>query len=101
MRRVLRVGVIVQHERHHERRAHVRRGRVRPGLAQHLELRVDLVPDDAQLRREALHREGLEHVADNIVLDGLLGVLEIVVAAQERDVHRRAHLAHLTRQLDA
>ena len=42
---------------------------------------VDALMDGFQLGGQAVHGERLEHVADDVVLDGLLGVLEIIVAA--------------------
>ena len=71
-------------------------GPAQPGIAG-----VDLLVDGLQLGGQAVHRQRLEHVADDVVLDGLLGILEIVEAAQKGNVHRRADLAHLPRQLDA
>ena len=40
-------------------------------------------------------------IPDDVGLYGLLGVLEVVMPAQEGDVRGRAHLAHLPGQLDA
>ena len=57
--------------------------------------------NDLQLCRKTVHRQGLEHIADDVVLDRLFGVLKIIVAAQKGDVHRRANLTHLPRQLNA
>ncbi len=103
----VRVGEFVQHQRHQEHRAPVlrvgRAGAVRllRSLAEQRELCVDLLVHGAQLGRQALDGQRLEHVADDVVLDGLLGVLKVVVAAQKRDVHGRADLPHLARQLNA
>ena len=57
--------------------------------------------DDFQLGRNAVNGQRLEHIADDVVLDGLLGVLEIVKAAQKGNVHGGADLPHLPGQLDA
>ena len=54
-----------------------------------------------ELRRQAVHGEGFEHIADDIVLDGLFGILKIIIAAQKRDVHGGADFPHLAGQLDA
>ena len=62
---------------------------------------VDLLVDDLQFGGKAVHGQRLEHVADDVVLDGLLGVLEIVKAAEKGDVHGGAYLPHLPGQLDA
>ena len=101
VRVALRVGEVVEHQRHEHGRAQVRAVRARRGLAEHGELRVYLLVDVAQLRAQALHGQGLEHVADDVVLYRLLGVLKVVVAAQEGYVRRGAHLAHLPGELDA
>ena len=55
----------------------------------------------SQLRPQSLHGQGLEHIADDVVLDGLLGIFKVVIAAEEGDVGGRAHLPHLPGQLDA
>ena len=60
---------------------------------------VDLLPDIAQLRPQPLHGQGLEHVADDIVLDGLLGVLKIVIAAEKGNIGGRPNLPHLPGKL--
>ena len=69
-------------------------------LTEHGKLRVDLFPDDAQFIPEPAYRQRLKHVAYDIVLDGLLGVLEVVVAAEEGYVGHGPHLPHLPGQLN-
>ena len=71
------------------------------GLAEHGELGIDLLADDAQLSPQALQRQGLEHVADDVVLNGLLGIFKIIVAAEKGDVGGRAYLSHMAGQLNA
>ena len=71
-------------------------GPAQPGIAG-----IDLLMDGLQLGGQTVHRQRLEHVADDVVLDGLLGILEIVEAAQKGNVHGRAYLAHLPGQLNA
>ena len=53
-----------------------------------------------QLLPKPFYRQGLEHIADDIILDGLLGVFKVVVAAEERDVGGGPHLPHLPGQLN-
>ena len=60
-----------------------------------------LPADDPQLLAQPLHGQGLEHIADDVVLDGLLGILKVVIAAEEGDIGGRPHLPHLPGQLDA
>ena len=99
MGQVLGLGKVVQHEGHEHGGTHIRT--LRPGrAAEHGVLRVYLPADVLQLCAQALHRQGLEHIADDVILYGLLGVLEVVMPAQEGDVRGRAHLAHLARQLN-
>ena len=62
---------------------------------------INLLVDAAQLGGNAVDGQRFEHIADDVVLDGLLGVLKVVVPAQERDVHGGAHFAHLTGKFDA
>ena len=62
---------------------------------------VDFLVDGFQLCRQAVHRQRLEHIADDVVLDGLLRVFEIVKSAQKCNVHGGANLAHLAGQLNA
>ena len=57
--------------------------------------------DVAQLRAQAFQGQRLEHIADDVILDGLLGVLKVVVAAEKGDVGGGADLTHLPRQFDA
>ena len=97
----LRLGIAVQHQGHHLGGAHLLLAPHRAGLAEQGVLGIDLLADGAQLLSQALDGQGLEHVADDVVLDGLLGVSEVIVAAQEGDVGGRAHLPHLPGQLDA
>ena len=57
--------------------------------------------DVAQLCAQAFQGQRLEHIADDVILDGLLGVLKVVVAAEKGDVGGGADLTHLPRQFDA
>ena len=94
-----RIRKIVQHQRHEHGRAQVRPLSARRSLTEHCKLRVYLLVDVAQLRAQALHGQGLEHVAYDVVLYRLFCVFKVVVAAQEGYVRGRAHLAHLSCQL--
>ena len=69
---------VFQHQRDQEGRAVLLHD---AAAAQASILVVDALMDGFQLGGQAVHGERFEHVADDVVLDGLLGVLEIIVAA--------------------
>ena len=97
----LQLGIVVQHQGHHHGRPLV--GTVGPGagLPEHGVLGVDLLPDGPQFRPQTLHGQRLEHIADDIVLNGLFGVLKIIISAQKGDIRGGPHLPHLPGQLYA
>ena len=63
-------------------------------------LGVDLLSDVTQLFPQSFHGQGLEHVADNVILNGLLGIFKIIVTAEECDIGGRPNLTHLPGQFD-
>ena len=96
---VLRLGVLPRQQQRDDKGRLVAGGMV--PAAETVILVVDFLVDDFQFGGKAVHGQRLEHVADDVVLDGLLGVLEIVKAAEKGDVHGGAYLPHLPGQLDA
>ena len=70
-------------------------------MAEHGKLGVNFLADDAQLSPQALQGQGLEHVADDVVLNSLFGVLKVIIAAEKGDVGGRAYLSHMAGQLNA
>ena len=96
----VRLGVIVQHQRHQHRGLEIQSAGIGGGLPEHSKLSVDLLPDILQLLAQSFHGQGFEHIADNVILDCLLGVFKIVIAAEKRNVRGRADLAHLPGKLN-
>ena len=62
---------------------------------------IDLLLNLNQILRQISHGNGFQHIADNIVLDRLLGVGKIVETAQKRNLRGRADFPHLSGQLHA
>ena len=71
---------------------------VRPG--EHLKLPVQLLLHLGKLFFQVFCGDWLQQITDDVVLDRLLGVGEIIISAQEHDLHCRAHLPDLPCQLD-
>ena len=81
LHRSLRIGVVVQHQGHQHGGLQIHPMHLGGRLPEPGKLGVDFLPDSPQLRRYPLHGQRLEHIADDVVLDRLLGVLKVVVAA--------------------
>jgi hypothetical protein len=99
--RTIRVGIVVQNQRHQKGSAQVLFVRPGNGLPEEGKLGVDLLADIAQLGGQALQCQRFEHIADDVVLNGLFGVFKIVVAAEKGDIGGRTNFPHLPCQLDA
>ena len=96
----LPVGVLVQGQGHQQRPAGVLPlpldRRLKDGV-----VGVNFLPNGLQLFPKPLDRQRLEHIADDVIPYGLLGILEVVVAAEESDMGGGPHLPHLPGQLNA
>ena len=68
-------------------------------MAQFLEACIHLFTDVEQFLGQFCSGDGLEQIADDIVVDGFLRVAEVVIAAEENNLRRGADLAHPPRQL--
>jgi hypothetical protein len=65
------------------------------------EFPADLPADLRQRLRQLPHADGLEQIADDIILNGFLGIGKVIIAAQEGDLRQRPQLAHLLGQTHA
>ena len=60
---------------------------------------ADLLSNLHKRLGEVGHADGLEEIAHHIIINGLLGIFKVVVAAQKGDVGHGTQLPHLPRQL--